>query len=317
MLAVAAWCAVPWGAMAADIPAFPTKPVRIVVGFGPGTATDTVARLIGDRLAPALGQPVVIENRAGASGNIANELVARAAPDGHSLVVGAFTSTVLPSMPGRAAVHPLHDLTPVIKLVSTTIVIAAGPSAPYKSLADLVAAARRAPGSISYSTSGVATPPHLAAAMLSSRAGIDMVHVPYGRGSVGAQQDILAGIIPVSFMLWSAADALIHAGQLRPLAVTSAERFFAAPGVPTVAELGYPGFEISSWLGIFAPAGTAPEIVSRLNAELARVLAQPEVRERLGSLGWQIVGNSPAEFASDVRAELKRWPAIVRDLKLE
>lgn len=317
MFLVAIAALAPGVAPAAEPAGFPSKPVRLIVGFGPGTAMDTVARLLGDRLAGSWGQPVVIENRGGASGNIANETVARSAPDGYTIAIAGITSTILPAMPGRPAVHPLRDLAPVIKLTTSTIVITTHAATPYRTLGDLIAAARKAPGTINYATSGIGTPPHLAAVMLSTRAGIDMVHIPYGQGSAAAQQDTAAGRLSVAFALWSSADAMLRSGQLRPLAVTSAGRFPAAPDVPTVAEQGYPGFEVSTWYGIFAAAGTARETISRLNAEFARVLARPDVRERLQQLGWQIVGNTPEEFGADVRADLERWPPILRGLKFE
>jgi tripartite-type tricarboxylate transporter receptor subunit TctC len=235
-------------------------------------------------------------------------LVAKSPPDGYTLLNGGVFLTVLPAIRAPHAVDP-GAFVPITRLTNAPMLIVAHPSLKANSLAELIALARRAPGRIAYATSGVGTTPHLAAAMLQERAGIEMLHVPYANTGA-ALKDVLAGEIPVMFTFPGTVEAQVRSRQLVPLAVTSARRDPALPDVPTVAEQGFAGYQAATWTGLLAPAGTAPEIVDRIYRECARILASPEVREKLLSLGNEPVGNSPEEFATEIRTEAPRWKAI-------
>ncbi len=290
-----------------DTAAWPSRPIRLVVPFAAGTWVDVASRLLGAKLADALGQPVVIDNRPGASGNLASELVANSAPDGYTLLNGGVFVTVLPAINAHA-VDPAA-FTPITRLTSAPMLIVAHRSLHVRTLSELIDLARREPGRIAYATSGVGTTPHLAAALLSQRAGINMLHVPYSNTNA-ALRDVVSGEVPVMFTFLGTVDAYLHSGELVPLAVTSAKRDPAWPDIPTVAEQGLPGYEVATWSGLLAPAGIAPEIVDRLYRECARILQLPEVREKLLLMGNQPVGSTPEQFASELKADVPRWKAI-------
>lgn len=289
---------------------YPTRPVALIVPFSPGGVADTLARVVGEKLEASLGQPVVIENKPGAAGNIASELVAKAAPDGYTLLIGATSITILPSTRDRA-IDPSVAFVPVTKLVTQPILIAANARFAPRSLDELLARARSAPQRLAYATAGVGTTDHLAAALLWTRAGVDALHVPYA-SSAQEIKDLLSGEIQVAFITLGAVRTLLEGGALRAVAVTSRQRVAAFPEVPTVAESGYPGFEVTSWFGLLAPAGTSPDIVDRLHREVARILALPDVREKLIAMGAEPVGNTPDQFADEIKAQLKLWPPIVK-----
>jgi tripartite-type tricarboxylate transporter receptor subunit TctC len=292
--------------------AYPTRPIRFVLALSPGGTMDTMMRLLAEKLELALGVPVVIDNKPGASGNIASDTVARAPADGHTFLVAFTALAVLPNTYGARAVDPLTALAPVTKLVTQPVLIVATPSMGVDSLSGLIAAARAAPGKIAYATGGVATIDHLSAAVLSKRGGIDMVHVPYN--SVGQEiKDLLGGEVRVSFILLGTAEPYLKAGQFVPLAFTGPQRVAAWPNVPTVAESGFPGFDMRSWFGVLAPAGTPKEIIERMNQELVRALNLPEVRANLASKALDTVGNSPEQFGEELKALVKFWGPVVTE----
>jgi len=294
---------------AQDAP-YPNRAIRVVVAFSPGGTSDTLARVLGEQLEAALGQPVIVENRPGASGNIASEMVARAAPDGYTLLLGSTGITILPSLLGERAVDPVHAFTAITKLATQPILIATNPALPVATLADLVALARKEPGHVAYASAGIGTTDHLAAALLWTRARVDLLHVPYANN--GAEvKDLLHGDVSVAFITLGAVRPFLRTGQLRGLAVTTLRRVAAFPDIPTVAESGFAGYEVNSWYGVLAPAGTPPAIVERLNHEFVRALQLPEVREKIVGLGAEPAGTSPAQFADEISSLLKQWPGIV------
>jgi tripartite-type tricarboxylate transporter receptor subunit TctC len=297
-------------AQAAVEGAYPSRPLVLVVPFSPGGVADTLARVIGERLEARLGQPVVIENKAGAAGNIASEYVARAAPDGHTLLIGATSITILPSTRDGAP-DPSVAFVPVTKLVTQPILIAAKATFAPRSLRELVVLARSEPQRLTYATAGVGTTDHLAAALLWARANVDALHVPYPN-SAQEIKDLMNGEVQLAFITLGAVRAMLNNGTLKAIAVTSPQRIAALPEVPTVAESGYPGFEVTSWFGLLAPAGTSAEIVNRLQREVARILTAPEVREKLIALGAEPVGNTSLQFADEIKAQLKLWPPIIK-----
>ncbi len=294
---------------------FPAKPVQLIVPFSAGTQIDVAMRAIGEPLARALGQPVLVINRPGASGNIAADFVAKSAPDGYTLFVAGVTQTIQPNLPGSQALDPSRAFVAITKLATQPIVIAVNPSLGVDSLADLVARARREPGKIAYSTGGIGSTGHLAAEMLSSGAQIQLLHVPYPSANL-VMRDVVSGLVPLTFNPLSATTPYIRDKRLTALAVTGSRRVPRFPEVPTVAESGFPGFDVSSWYGIVAPLGTPPEIGDRLHREFVAVLAQPDIRARLVELGMEIVGNTPAQFTAEIKADVARWAPIVEAIGL-
>ena len=297
---------------AAAEPPYPVRPVRFIVPFAPGGSTDTLARTLAQRLSDAFGQQVVVDNRSGGNGNIGTELVARALPDGHTIVLGYIANLGIgPSLYAKLPYDPVRDFAPVTQLAAAPNILVAHPSVPVKSVRELIAYAKANPQKVNYASAAVASLGHLAGELLNSSAGIHMQHVPY-KGSGQAVIDLLAGQIQVMFSGMSSVMPHIKANKLRPLAVTGAQRSPAAPEVPTIAESGYPGFEASAWYGVLAPAGTPKAIVARLNAEILRVLKIPEVKERLENVGFEIVGGTPEAFAQYIRSEIEKWARVVK-----
>jgi tripartite-type tricarboxylate transporter receptor subunit TctC len=272
---------------------------------------DTVARLIADRLEPAFGQPVVVDNRPGASGNIASALVASAPPDGCTLLVAATALAVLPSTLPEQAVDPLRALTPVTKIATQPVLIAAHPTLPATTLADVIALARKSPGMLAYATSGIATADHLAAVVLTQRADVDMLHVPYV--NIGQEmKDLLHGEVKLAFMLTGSAQPHLEAGTLKAIAVTGLRRLPALPDIPTVAESGYPGYEIVSWYGLLAPAGTPAAVVDRIQREVAAILRQGDVAAAFAAKSLQPVGNTPAQFRAELTELIAFWRPVAK-----
>ena len=293
-------------------PVYPVRPVRFIVPFAPGGSTDTLARTLAQRLSDALGQQVVVDNRAGGNGNIGTELVARAAPDGHSIVLGYIANLGIgPSLYAKLPFDPVKDFAPITLLAVAPNILVAHPSVPVKSVRELVAYAKANPQKVNYASAAVASLGHLAGELLNSSAGIQMQHVPY-KGSGQAVIDLLAGQVQIMFSGMSSVMPHIKAAKLRPLAVTGARRSAAAPEVPTIAESGYPGFEASAWYSVMAPAGTPRSVVMRLNSEILRALKVPEVKERLENVGFEIVGSSPDECATYIRSEIVKWAKVVK-----
>jgi tripartite-type tricarboxylate transporter receptor subunit TctC len=295
--------------------AWPTRPVHVVVGYGPGSSMDVVARLFGTKLATALGQPVVVENHAGVSGNVANQLVAKAAPDGYTLGIVGLSAAVLRGVLGPRAVDPARGFAPVIRLTSQPCMVTVTATSPLRSIADLVALARAEPGKLAHGTLGIGSPPHVAAEMFAQRAGIELLNVPYSAPSQ-LLTDLLSGVVPLTFSPLPFVEPHIRDGRLRGLAVTSARRSPAFPELPTLVEAGYPGVVVTSWFGVVAPTGVAPEIVARLNAELARILEQSDVRARLAALGMEAEGGSAAQFGAFLANEVARLEPVVRAARI-
>ena len=299
------------GAAAADdADRYPNRPIRLVVPQAPGTG-DIVPRLIAGKLAATLGQPVVVENRPGASANIASDIVAKSPADGYTLLYSSSVITLLPTMVGPTAVDPAASFAPIVKVLAIPVLIVVNPSLGVRSLDDLVALARQRPGRIAYATLGVGSIPHFVATAVSRRAGIDMLHVPYN--NLGqAVNNVVSGDVPVFFTFYSQVQQHLPGGTLAVLAIASARRAPVLPDVPTVVELGYPEAIVEPWTGMFAPAGTSPEIVDRLNRAVNAILALPDVRDRFSQLGMEPLGSTPERFAADIRAQLARWPEIVK-----
>jgi len=291
---------------------FPSRTMRILVGFPPGGNSDFVARAVGRGLGESWGQQIVVENRPGAGGNIAAELVARSPADGHTLLLAVFAHAVNPSLYGsRLPFDAVKDFAPVILCVSSANILVVHPSLPAKSVKELIALARAKPGEITYASAGNGTASHLAGELLNMIAGVKTLHVPY-RGTGPAHTDLMGGRVVMFFAAMAGSLPHVQTGRLRALGVTTLKRWPGAPDVPTLSEAGLKGFEVNSWSGILAPAGTRGEIVTRLNTEIARVMRQKETRERLHSFGAEPIDNTPAEFGAYIDAEIAKWAKVVK-----
>jgi tripartite-type tricarboxylate transporter receptor subunit TctC len=295
---------------------WPVRAVRLVVPSAPGGGTDITARIVAPKLSEQLGQQVIVENRAGAGTMIGGEVVARAAPDGYTLLMGISTLAINPAMYKKVPYDALKDFAPISQVVSLSNLLVTHPSLPVQSVKSLIAFARARPGQIYYASAGVGTNPHLSVELFLSMAGLKMVHVPY-KGSGQGIVDVVAGHVPV--MMPSILTGLPHAktGRLRGLGVTGAKRAGAAPDIPTIAEAGVPGYEAVQWFGVLAPAGTPREIVVRLHGEIVHLLNAAEVRGRLLGDGADPVGSSPEEFAAFLRAETAKWAKVVTDAGIQ
>jgi len=292
---------------------YPSKPIRLLVGFSPGGANDLVARAVATRLSVRLGQQVVVENRAGASGNIATELGARAAPDGYTMLLASVASFAMsPALLGKVPFDPINDFAPVTQAVVVTGILSVHPSMPAKSLKQFVALAKKQPGKINYASPGVGSITHLSSELFWKTAGITLNHIPY-KGGGPAVADAVAGHVESIFGLISTQTPHIRAGRLRALGVTSAKRSSALPEVPTIAESGYPGFEASGWLGLVFPARTPKAIVDRLHKETVAILNLREVQTQLENLGLDAEPSDPAAFHALIKADHARWDRLVRE----
>ncbi|WP_162583558.1 tripartite tricarboxylate transporter substrate binding protein [Variovorax sp. PBS-H4] len=310
-LAILLALCLPVAAAAQGATDFPSKPIRIVVPFPAGGATDAAARLVATQMSEKWGQPVVVDNRAGAGGNVGSDLVAKSAPDGYTLVMGVTGSHAInTSLYSRMPYDPVADFVPISQVAVVPNVLVVHPSVPAKNLDELVALAKREPGRLNYASLGNGTAAHLGMEMLKSAAGIDVTHVPY-KGSAPAVTDLLAG--QVHMMVDGLPSALPHikAGKLRAIALTSLHRAPSVPDLPTIAER-YPGFYADAWSGLFAPKGTPQPVVDKLSAEVQRILKLPEVREKLAALGAEPVGSTQAEFAAHVKREIDKWAKVVK-----
>jgi len=292
--------------------AYPSKPLRFIVPFAPAGSTDIFARLIGERLATALGQPVVIENRAGNGGNIGADVVAKSAPDGHTLLMAttgvmAINNALYRNMSFDAA----KDLEPVIFIASITNALVVPVDSELKSVGDLLAAAKAAPGKLTFASSGSGASTHMSGELFKLMTGVDLLHVPY-KGSGQAMPDLISGRVSMMFENMPGAVSYINAGKLRILAVTGLTRSAAMPQIPTVAESGVPGYESLSWSGIAVAAGTPREVIARLNREVNAILASPDMRQKLAEQGADAVGGSPEAFAEHIRNEREKWARVIR-----
>lgn len=305
-------------ALAATAPAlaqdaWPSKQIKIVVPFAAGGTSDVLARVLAAQLQTNLKQTVIVDNRAGAGGVIGADSVAKSPADGYTLLLGtiathAINPALLPRMPYNAA----KDFAPVMLLGSISNVLLVGPDQPFKSVKDVIAAAKAKPGSLQFASAGQGTSQHLSGETFKLLAGVDITHIPY-KGSAPAIQDVMGGAVPMSFETALVAAPQIKAGKVRALAVTSAKRARILPDVPTLQEAGVPGFDVASWQALYAPAGTPPAVVAKLNAELARIIEQPEIKTRMEALGLEHTANTPAQFAEFQMAEQAKWAKIIKD----
>ncbi len=307
-------CTLAASASVATAQSYPVKPVRIIVPFAPGGATDILARLVAQRLTEALGQQVIVENRAGGGTVIGTELVAKSPPDGYVLLMVSTSTVTLPSLTRKLPYDTLRDLTPVTQLVSSPNVLVVHPSLPVKSVRELIALARAKPHQVAFGSGGNGTSTHLGAEILGLTAGVNMLHVPY-KGAALSTTALLSG--EVSFQLSAVLSTLplIRAGRLRAIAVSSAQRSPVLPDVPPVADT-LPGFEASPWTGLSVPAGTPKEIIARLHQEIARGFNAPETRERLTRDGNEVVVSTPEDFNAFFRAQMDKWGKVIRDARI-
>jgi len=286
---------------------YPVKPIRIVVGPGP----DTLARLIGQKMTDAWGQQVIVDQRPGAGGTIAAELAARSAPDGYTLLLTTGSFTINSSLYPNLGYDMVRDLAPVSLLATIPFILVVHPSLPVHSVRELVALARARPGQINYASAGNGTPPHLGGEMLKAVAKVDIVHVPY-KGVAPAIIDALSGQVQVMFAVAPAGLPHVNAGKLRAIAASTSKRARALPELPTVAESGYPGFDVTGWNGLHAPARTPPTIIAALNSEVRKVIARPDVIEKMAASGLEPEGSSPESFGEYVKTDIARWAKLIR-----
>jgi len=292
---------------------FPVKPVRIVVGFPPGGGTDKFARMLAPGLSAGLAQPTVVENRPGAGGVVGTEIVAKAVPDGHTVLVTTSAFAIGAALHARLPYDPINGFAPVSMFAVSPSLVVVHPSLPVRSIADLVALARARPGALNYGSSGNGAPYHIATEMFKRMAGVDMAHVPY-KGAGPAATAILGGEVAVLFANIVSALPLARGGRLRALAVTTAQRSPIAPEIPTVAESGVPGYDFVTWFGMLAPGGTPPAVVARLNAEVARTVAAPQLRSALLADGAQPLDSTPEAFAKTIRADIERFARLAKQV---
>jgi tripartite-type tricarboxylate transporter receptor subunit TctC len=310
IIAALVWLLAAPAAPAGD-PAYPVKPIRLVVPSSPGSPPDIVARVVGDKLSPAIGQPVVVENRTGATGIIGLQAVAAAAPDGYTLAIMGMPHTVTPGLVANMPYDTERDLAAVALINWNSHLLVVPVGSPIRSVADLVAAASARPGALRFSSGGNGTPAHLVFELLKREARIDMTHVPYKSAPASAQA-LLSGEVDAIVATQSSVAPHVTAGKLRALATPAPHRLAGYPELPTFAELGYPVIQVRDWQGVVAPAGTPREVIHRLNTEIAKVTALPEVRQRLEAVGMEVAGMGPDDFAAHIRRELRRWGELVR-----
>ncbi len=314
LIAAAFGLAAPGTALAAT---YPDRPIRLVVPYPPGGATDIIGRVVAQRLSVALGQQVIVDNRGGASGNIGAAAVAKAAPDGYTLLMGALTShSIIQTLESKTINYNLEkDFAPITMVGSVPLVFVVHPSVPANNLKELIAYAKSRPGYLTYASSGAGAPQRMAAELFKRAAGVDMLHVPY-KGSGPAMADLIGGQVLTMVETVPAAQGFIKSGKLRALAVTTPERISMLPDVPTAGEAGLPGFVVSSMFGVLAPANTPKEIVDKLNAELVKILQVPEVKEQLLQQGAYAISTSPQQTAERIKKEIGMWATVVQEAKI-
>lgn len=297
--------------------AWPNKPIRFVVPFAAGGTSDILARLIGERLQASLKQTMVIDNKAGAGGVIGADVVAKSAPDGYTMLIGTISSHAInPALQAKMPYNASTDFAHVLLLGSISNVLLVGADQPYKTVKELIAAAKAKPASIAFASAGQGSSQHMSGETFKLLAGAELTHVPY-KGSAPAIQDVIGGQVPMSFETVTVALPHIQSGKVRALAVTSAQRSPALPNTPTLQESGVPGFDVASWQALYMPAGTPPAIVQRMNAEVEKILAQPDVKAKIETLGLMHTPNTPEQFASFGKAEIAKWVKVVKDGKVK
>ena len=298
---------------------YPAKPIRMMIGFPPGGGTDIIGRIVAQKLGDALGQQIIVDNRGGASGQLAAELVSKAAPDGYTIMMAHIAAiSILPSLVAKLPYDAQKDFAPVSLAAIGPNLLVVHPSVPAKNVKELVALAKSRPGQLQYASPGAGTVQHLAGELFKLQAKIDMLHVPY-KGSGQSIVDLIAGQVHMDFDAVPPVINYVRQGKLRALAVTSAKRFTLLPDMPTIEEAGVPGFDMSTWWGIVAPAAVSKDIVNKLNGEMVKAIRQADAREKISSVGADTVGNSPEEFAAFIRAETEKYARIVKaaNIKLE
>lgn len=309
-LAVAAAGALPLGAAAQN---FPTKPITIVVPFSAGGTTDILARIVGQGLTTELGQSVVVDNKPGAGGNIGASLAAKAAADGYTLFMGTVgTHAINQSLYKKLPFDPVKDFAPLSRVATVPNLLVAHPSQPFKTVKEMIAYAKANPGKITFGSPGSGASPHVSGELFKSMTGTDMLHVPY-KGSAPAMTDLLGGQTSVMFDNMPSAIQHVRSGKLRPIAVTTAKRSPELPDVPTIAEAGVPGYEATSWFGMFAPAATPKPVLSKLQAALTKVLNQADVKKKIAEQGGEVVAETPDQFAAFIKAESVKWGKVVKE----
>ena len=313
-VALMAVAALPLAAAAQTAEQWPARPVHIIVAYPPGGATDMQARLVGEKLSEKWKQPVVIENKPGGNTVIATDPVAKAKPDGYTLLLTAMPLALNPMMMESLPYDTEKDLAPVTTLTTISNILVAAPSFGVKNVQELIAKAKADPGSVSFASTGVVTSTHLSGELFSSMAGVDLIHVPY-KGSAPAHQDLIAG--RVNIMFDNGALQHVKSGRVLPLAVTSAQRLPWLPDVPTVAEQGLPGYEISAWYGVFAPGGTDPKIIEKLAADITEVVRSPELQPRWETIGATAGGGTPEEFRNFLAKEKERWGSLIKKMDIK
>ncbi len=311
LLAAAAACALLPGLAAAQ--AFPSKPITIIVPFAAGGTTDILARIIAQGMGAELGQSVVVDNRAGAGGNIGGQVAARAPADGYTLFMGTVgTHAINAALYKKMPFDPVKDFAPLTRVANVPNLLVANPAQPFKTVQELIAYAKATPGKINFGSSGSGSSIHLSGELFKSMAKVDMQHVPY-KGSAPAVTDLLGNQIAIMFDNMPSAIQHVRSGRLRAIAVTTARRSPELPDVPTIAEAGVPGYEATSWFGMFAPAATPAPVVAQLNATIVKVLAQPDIRKKLAEQGAEAAGETPAQFADFIQKESVKWGRVVKE----
>ncbi|MDB5812270.1 MAG: hypothetical protein JWN94_4392 [Betaproteobacteria bacterium] len=300
-------------AAVAGAQSYPSKPVRFVSPYPPGGANDILARIIGQKLGENLGQQMVIENRGGATGNIGAEYVAKAAPDGYTILMGQASNLTINVSLMKMPYDPIKDLAPVTLVATTPNLLVVHPSLPVKTVKDLVALARAKPGSINYASSGSGSAGHLAGELFNRVAKIDMVHIPY-KGAAPALTDVVAGQAQIYFTSPISAQPFVKGGRLRMVAVTSLKRSASMPEIPTVAESGYPDFDVVSWWGVLTPAAVPKDIIGKLHTEIVKVLALPEIKAKFADQGADVASNTPEQFAAYIKSEIAKWGKLIKEL---
>ena len=305
------------GALAQGVAtSFPSKSITIVIPATPGGAIDLTARVIGPKLTDAWGKPVVVENKAGATGIIGNEFIAKATPDGQTLVLVASSHAINPSIFKKLPYDTVKSFEPVVLTHVLPLMLVVHPSLPVKNVQELIAYAKANPGKLSFASSGPGGAPHMSGELFKSMAGLDMIHVPY-KGSTAAHSDLLAGRVSLMFDTVSAISPHVKSGALRALAVTTAKRSAAMPDVPTMAEAGMKGYETSTWGGVLAPAGTPKDVVAKLNGEINKALAAPDVRQRMLDAGIEPAGGTPQQFTTFIQSEMAKWAKVAKTAGIE
>jgi len=309
--------ALPFTLHVARAQAYPAQPVRILVGFAPGVAPDITGRLLADKLSAAWGKPVVVENVTGAGGNIATERVARAAPDGYTLLMGGNSSLIFsPSMSDKLPYDPIKDFAPITRVFVAANVLVVHNDVPAKTLPELIALARAQPGKLTYAHAGTGTSQHLGVELLKFLEKIDIQPVAY-RGTTALLPDLLAGRVTMSFANIANVAPLVKEGTLRGFAVSSRKRSVVAPDLPTMIELGYPGFEAVPWFGLMAPAGTSSAVIDKIYQETLRAMSMPDVRKSLLDIGLDLIGGTPAEFSATIEREIPEWAKVIKSANIK